>query len=146
MHLWLSVFQPGSFTHRVLPRLLESQIFNQELIEAPLSSTSTLGIYLCQETRRQIAKTLVAPPLDVTYASTIWKHLMTPVERADYRDRAYGLLEPSHRLAIDEWKHSGVVLPFGVQHTHMDLPNRWIFNEEGLLPLNDGQSPMQGFE
>ncbi|KAH8832378.1 hypothetical protein DL96DRAFT_1581831 [Flagelloscypha sp. PMI_526] len=67
--------------------------------------------------------------------------IMLAPSRIDYRDRAYGGLEPSH-----PWRESGTVLPLGASSAHLTMPNPWMFDHEGKLFLKDSASPLQGWE
>jgi hypothetical protein len=66
--------------------------------------------------------------------------------RDDIHERHYSRLEPSHRLALYEFRKSGLVLPFGAHTAHFNYPNRYQFWRSGEWPLCDFANPLKGWE
>lgn len=66
--------------------------------------------------------------------------------RMDHRDRIMAQLKPSHRLAFQRFRQTGIVLPFGAQDSRFDTPNASLFSSQGNWLQPDLADPLQGFE
>ncbi|KAG2008144.1 hypothetical protein CC2G_013606 [Coprinopsis cinerea AmutBmut pab1-1] len=66
--------------------------------------------------------------------------------RADYRDRMYARLRPSHRVAFQEYRLFGIVLPFGAVNAHFNYPNRSLFSPGGEWLQKDYADPLSGWD
>lgn len=60
-------------------------------------------------------------------------------------DRVLAPLTPSHRVAFQKYRETGIVLPFGAPRAHFNSPNTHLFSHDRCLlpPLAD---PLQGWE
>ncbi|KAK0188295.1 hypothetical protein F5146DRAFT_1002396 [Armillaria mellea] len=129
LHLWYSVFQPLSYQTRILPRILQSDSLRQSERDGCSSDTFHYSL---------------RAPLDPAFANTALNNIMNAPARADYRDRYYEAISPSHRVAFERWRSFGLVLPFGAIDSHMAVPNKWLFSD-GRLMLNDSANPFEGW-
>ncbi|SJL18689.1 uncharacterized protein ARMOST_22288 [Armillaria ostoyae] len=144
LHLWYSVFQPLSYQSRILPHICESDVLtNLSGTPAHLTSSTTMYTTLSSDTVKFLLYQLRSP-LDPTFANTALNNIMNAPERADYRDRYYEAISPSHRVAFERWRSFGLVLPFGATDAHMAVPNKWLFSD-GRLMLNDSANPFEGW-
>lgn len=75
-----------------------------------------------------------------------YKRVTTAHSRRDYRDRMYARLRPSHRVAVQEYRRSGIVLPFGAPSFHFDCPNVSQFSPNGRWLQDDFSHPLDGWE
>ncbi|EAU89182.2 hypothetical protein CC1G_08589 [Coprinopsis cinerea okayama7 len=66
--------------------------------------------------------------------------------RRDYRDRYYLRLKPSHRVAYQEFRRFGLLLPFGAPNHHFNHPNSSLFSKEGKWVQSDFAEPLNGWE
>ncbi|EAU89177.2 hypothetical protein CC1G_08584 [Coprinopsis cinerea okayama7 len=66
--------------------------------------------------------------------------------RADFRDRMYARLRPSHRVAFQEYRLFGIVLPFGAVNAHFNYPNRSLFSPGGEWLQKDYADPLSGWD
>ena len=72
--------------------------------------------------------------------------MRTAPSRRDYRDRMYAGLKPSHRVAFQEYRRFGIVLPFGAINAHFNVPNRSLFSPTGRWLQTDYADPLEGWE
>ncbi|KAF8626500.1 hypothetical protein AX17_006553 [Amanita inopinata Kibby_2008] len=66
--------------------------------------------------------------------------------RRDYRDRMYLLLRPSHRVAYQEFRRFGLVLPFGAANAHFNVPNASLFSLDQKWLQTDFADPLHGWD
>ncbi len=71
---------------------------------------------------------------------------MNEAGRIDHRDRYYSRLRPSHRVAFEEWRLTGLVKPFGATGAHMTIANPWLFTPDRRLILNDSANLLKGWK
>ena len=110
-----------------------------------LGSKSKLTAYVGETTKATFAAHS-GPRLTPDVANNALTQVMLADSRVDYRHRYYSRIEPSHRLAMLEWRRFGLVMPFGAVTAHMNLPNRWLFSPDGRLFLYDSANPLDGWE
>ncbi|RYN62674.1 hypothetical protein AA0119_g13108 [Alternaria tenuissima] len=71
--------------------------------------------------------------------------VMAP-ERADYRDRWYFKDAcPSMRLAKQQFREDGLLLPFGHSRVEFNVPNPTMFQSPDCWPFDDKSDPMAGW-
>jgi hypothetical protein len=58
----------------------------------------------------------------------------------------YCRLEPSHRLALLNYRKTGLVLPFGARRDHFDWPNRFLFSPEAKWVEDEAVNPLLSWE
>ena len=58
----------------------------------------------------------------------------------------YAKLRPSHRVAFQEFRRFGIVLPFGAPNAHFNVPNPSLFSPEGKWLQTDYADPLMGWE
>lgn len=147
LHLWYSVFQPISYQTRILPRILESQTLqNLTGKRAQLTHSTSMHTTFSTNTIAYLMDILRAPALDPDVASNALNDIMNAPQRGDYRDRYYASIKPSHRVAFERWRSSGLILPFGAANAHLAIPNRWLFTKDGRLFLSDDANPFEGWD
>ena len=66
--------------------------------------------------------------------------------RNDNHHWHYCRLEPSHRLAVLNYRTTGLILPFGARKDHFNRPNRFMFSKEGLWLEDERASPLDSWE
>ena len=64
----------------------------------------------------------------------------------DFRERMYLSLRPSHRVAFQEFRRFGIVLPFGAPNAHFNVSNSSLFSPEGKWLQTDFADPLEGWE
>ncbi|KAF8963740.1 hypothetical protein BDZ97DRAFT_1758356 [Flammula alnicola] len=65
--------------------------------------------------------------------------------RRDYRDRMYSRLRP-HRVAFQEYRRFGIILPFGAMNAHFNVPNRSLFSFSGQWLQTDFPDPLESWD
>lgn len=147
LFIWYSVFLPMSYIPRVLPKIqpLLLKVFEERNTTLNLTGRTILQTRLNTFTIQMMAATL-GSRLQPADAQNGFSAVMNAPERVDYRHRYFCRLKPSHRVAFEEWRNFGLVLPFGAANAHMNLPNKWLFAPDGRLWLNDSASPLEGWD
>ncbi|EEB98313.1 hypothetical protein MPER_02205 [Moniliophthora perniciosa FA553] len=84
--------------------------------------------------------------VDPGTANNILNAVMNAPERVDYRDRVYARLKPSHRVAVQEWRRFGLLMPFGAPNAHLNRPNPSLITPTGQLWLDDSADPLEGWD
>ncbi|KAG7446102.1 uncharacterized protein BT62DRAFT_895493 [Guyanagaster necrorhizus] len=147
LHFWYSVFQPLSYRDHVFPLFSDAPTF-QHLDGTPACLTSTTTVYMRWDTDTTyfLISLLAGDEIEFPQAKNALSRTMYAPERIDHRERYYASLRPSHRVAFDAWRRSGILLPFGAMKDHMYVPNRWLFSRQGNLLLYDSSSPLKGWD
>ncbi|KAF5361312.1 hypothetical protein D9758_010291 [Tetrapyrgos nigripes] len=151
LHFWYSLFLPSSWLSKLGIILQESQLLTPGEHVRTLSFGSHLTLNVLMETQTQyfFAGTFVhngPDKLTPAIANNTFYNFMNASERVDYVHRYYAGLEPSHRLAIQEWRRFGVLYPFSASSAYLNTPNPWLFGHDHTLFLNDHASPSQGWD
>ena len=147
LHVWYSVFLPASFIPRVLATIIHKAIL--EIVDRPSQYKLTQSTSLCTEFDDLTKCCLVdriPSHIELADAENALQEIMNAPSRVDYIDRYYVGLRPSHRVAFQQWRKFGLVLPFGASNAHMNIPNKWLFGPNGQLFICDGTSPCEGWE
>jgi len=55
-------------------------------------------------------------------------------------------LRPSHRVAFQEYRRSGIILPFGASKAHFNCPNRSLFSPDYRWLQTDFADPLEGWD
>ncbi|KAF5328023.1 hypothetical protein D9758_018025 [Tetrapyrgos nigripes] len=151
IHLWYSLFLPNHWLPEIMKILQSSGLITTDEGLCTLSPGphSTLNILMDAETKFFFGSTfLLNEPdkLTLGIANNVWSTHMRDPNRVDYIERFYLNLEPSHRLAIDEWRRFGVLYPFDACSNYLNQPNPWLFSHDHELFLSDYSSPKEGWD
>ncbi|KAK7987452.1 hypothetical protein PG989_007767 [Apiospora arundinis] len=65
--------------------------------------------------------------------------------RKDYRDRHMFLHSPPHRIAINQFRKDGLLLPFGSPRQAFQNPNPTFFQNADTWPMKDNADPLHGW-
>ena len=126
----------------VINLLKESDSAGQ--IVAPLGPRSTLTCLVSDDVRRLMLE-IVDPLISPEEAHNEYKRVRRAPSHADYRDRMYMGLRPSHRLAFLEYRRFGIILPFGALSAHCNVPNSSLFSD-GVWLQTDYADPLASWE
>lgn len=143
LHFWYSAFIPVEYLAQISIAVVsflqhESRIF-------PLGLHSTLSGWLSTQAK-QFLSHFISPPISVRDAQDEYARVRNAPSRRDYRDRMYMGLRPSHRVAFQEYRRSGIILPFGAAKAHFNCPNRSLFSSDGRWLQTDYADPLEGWE
>jgi hypothetical protein len=146
LHFWYSVFMPMEYRLRILSMVstLLKQSNSAGPIVAPLGPHSTLTCLVSSDVQRLLMEN-VGPGMSPNQAQIEYKRVREAPSRADFRDRMYMGLKPSHRLAFLEYRRFGIVIPFGAPNAHCNVPNPSLFSD-GVWLQTDFADPLESWE
>lgn len=146
LHFWYSVFLPMEYRLRIL--LMVSTLLKKGSsaapIVAPLGPHSKLTCLVSSDVRTLLMEN-AGPGMSPDQAQVEYQRVRGAPARADFRDRMYMGLKPSHRLAFLEYRRFGVVLPFGAFNAHCNVPNPSLFSD-GMWLQTDYADPLESWE
>lgn len=146
LHFWYSAFIPTEYgleTSRLILLLLQQ--VQQDKFPIPLGPCSTISPILLKGTEKYFSH-FVSSSFSMGDIQDEYDRVRTAPSRRDYRDRMYASLKPSHRVAFQEFRRFGIVLPFGACNAHFNLPNLSLFSLEGKWLQTDYADPLEGWE
>lgn len=146
LHFWYSAFIPLEHrfqTSGVLGLFLQRMRENQFPI--PLGPRSTLSTTLSRELAEYFLH-FISCSFSIGDIQNEYDRVRTAPSRRDYRDRMYASLRPSHRVAFQQFRRFGIVLPFGAFNAHFNCPNLSLFSLEGKWLQTDYADPLDGWE
>ncbi|KAK0490418.1 hypothetical protein IW261DRAFT_1432010 [Armillaria novae-zelandiae] len=117
------VLQPLSYQFLVFPLLPDAPTLQHLDVHTrwdPLTTTFLISL-------------LTGDEIDLSQAKDTWSRTMHAPGRVDH-------------LALDAWRRSGLLLPFGARTDHMCVPNAWLFSNQGDLLLIDSSNPLVGWD
>ncbi|KAJ2935901.1 hypothetical protein H1R20_g1193, partial [Candolleomyces eurysporus] len=129
LHYWYSAFLLAEY----------------EAQNVPLGEKSTLGWYYGAKSKEYLWHCLNGK-ISEGAARTEYSQAQTTPSRRDHRERFMAQLRPSHRVAFEEYRRSGIVRPFGVQNPHFTKPNLSLFTLEAKWWQSDSASPLNGWD
>jgi hypothetical protein len=149
LHFWYSAFLPHEYRLKITGKIMEilrwRSAKDSTSLPFPLGSRSKLFFAIPPESFE------AAFPNLYTYRSTTetkakYNQMRNAPSRQELRDRMYANLRPSHRVAFQKYRRSGVVLPFGAAHAHFNLLNPSLFSSSAEWLLTDFADPLGGWE
>ncbi|KAF8137398.1 hypothetical protein EV363DRAFT_1394947 [Boletus edulis] len=146
LHFWYSVFLPMEYRLRILSVVstLVKKSSSSGPIVAPLGLHSTLTCLVSSDVRKLLIEN-VGPVMTPDQAQIEYKRVRKAPSRADFRDRMYMGLRPSHRLAFLEYRRFGIILPFGALNAHCNVPNPSLFSNGEWLQT-DYADPLESWD
>ncbi|PPQ79343.1 hypothetical protein CVT26_007458 [Gymnopilus dilepis] len=149
LHFWYSAFLP--FEYRVQILLLLTQFLEGHTSNLGVEATVPLGpkakMAVCfPQPAAEVLLQFASSPLSVGDVQKEYERVRNVPSRADYRDRMYSQLRPSHRVAFQEYRRFGIVLPFGAANAHFNVPNLSLFSPNGRWMQNDYADPLKGWD
>ncbi|KAH6906719.1 hypothetical protein BKA70DRAFT_396558 [Coprinopsis sp. MPI-PUGE-AT-0042] len=149
LHFWYSVFMPIEYQHKVARLVMDFLKASPADGHVPLGTKSNLiltgtGRQL-DEIKSELARySPLSPTLESAQAE--YDRVRRAPSRRDLRDRMYANLQPSHRVAFQEYRRFGLVLPFGAINAHFNRPNPSLFSPEGYWWQKDYADPLEGWK
>ncbi|KZT23909.1 hypothetical protein NEOLEDRAFT_1163492 [Neolentinus lepideus HHB14362 ss-1] len=145
LHYWYSVFLPVEYHLNIM---MTMRPLVEKLASYPPGRSFALGnhselVYDVPCSAIDLMLVTFKRTYDMDDAFSEYIRVRFAPRRRDYHDRAYCVLEPAHRVAVQEFRRLGVVLPFGAVHRHFNFPNRSLFSPEGNWLQNDYASPLE---
>lgn len=147
LHIWYSIFLPAAYTVHVAPMIhkLLNDVLSTTESTVDFTPSSKLTIVVSREIHGAYRMFYGGPTPSPGQANDTFTHLMNAPERVDYRHRYFVRLQPSNRLAMSEWRRSGIILPFGAPNAHLNTPNRWLIGSGGRFFMDDSANPLNGW-
>jgi hypothetical protein len=152
LHFWYSVFLPDAYRTQVGLCMTAALDANQgKSTGIALGGRSTLSWLYPPEANAYLMSLVpdadtVQTALSVLDAQNEYARFKSEPSRRDFRDRIYARLRPSHRVAVQEYRRFGIVLPFGAPNFHFNTPNVSLFSLEGRWLQDDFADPLDGWE
>lgn len=146
LHFWYSAFIPGEHhfqTSVVLGSFL--QRVRENKFPIPLGRRSTLSTIFPGDVAKYFLH-FISSSFSIGDIQNEYDRVRTAPSRRDYRDRMYASLKPSHRVAFQQFRRFGIVLPFGALNAHFNCPNPSLFSLEGKWLQTDYADPLAGWE
>ncbi|KAF8800718.1 hypothetical protein BYT27DRAFT_7342339 [Phlegmacium glaucopus] len=148
LHFWYSAFIPVEYSQQILGVLtsfIKHRSESQNSRVFSLGPHSTLSCSLTPEAKKYFLH-LISSSISMGDAQDEYDRVRNAPSRRDYRDRMYEGLRPSHRVAFQEFRRFGIVLPFGAMNAHFNVPNVSLFSENGKWLQTDYADPLEGWE
>ena len=148
LHFWYSVFMPVEYTlhmSAVLVSFLASITEGGQKFSVPLGPRSTLFVCISRADAEHL-KHFISQSISMEKAQDEYDRVRGSPSREDYRERMYSALRPSHRLAFQQYRRFGIILPFGAPNAHFNAPNNSLFSSRGEWLQTDYADPLGGWE
>ena len=146
LHFWYSAFMPMEYRLQISAMLSKFlQQTKEGKIVVPLGPCSTLSCCLPEEASYFFLH-FISGSISIDDAQEEYDRVRNAPVRGDLRDRMYARLNPSHRVAFQEYRRFGIVLPFGAMNAHFNSPNLSLFSPDGKWLQTDYADPLEGWE
>ena len=149
LHFWYSVFFPAEYgtrisaiVHKCLTTLVDKDTGSLSVPLGPRSSLSCTNV----ESMTPFLAHMLTPMNNLEDYQTAYDWARQKPEKQDLRDRMYQGLRPSHRVALQEYRRFGIVLPFGAADAHFDTPNQSLFSPYLQWLQSDFADPLHGWQ
>ncbi|OJA20467.1 hypothetical protein AZE42_04908 [Rhizopogon vesiculosus] len=144
LHFWYSVFIPAEYGNNI--SAIVTSFLLRETDEQPLGPRSSMNCLIPKEAMEFFQRFGSMASISVADAQNEYDRVRTASSRGDFRDRMYAKLKPSHRVAFQEFRRFGIVLPFGAVNAHFNTPNASLFSLDGKWWQADHADPLQGWD
>jgi hypothetical protein len=147
LHFWYSAFMPMEYQLLISSEIVSfvTQANSSGILQYRIGLSSALS---CMATPKimEVFGLLVSQSLSIGEAQTGYDRVRGAPSRRDYRDRMYAGLKFSHRVAFQQYRRFGIVLPFGALNAHFNAPNHSLFTPSGEWLQTDYADPLEGWE
>ncbi|CAG8592488.1 7809_t:CDS:1 [Dentiscutata erythropus] len=89
---------------------------------------------------------MLSNDIDLQTAVDMRNDIMLNPAREDYRHRYMQRLTPGERICFDNFRHHGILLPYGVMNAHHNTPNRFIIDRMFGWTMADSSDPLSGWD
>ncbi|KAJ3506035.1 hypothetical protein NMY22_g17377 [Coprinellus aureogranulatus] len=148
LHFWYSMFMPPDYKHQVW---LASEKYIDHCVEylapqpplklGPRSDIAMPCIPGVQKTMEHVAASSMTPKA----AKEEYFQMRNRKSKQDYASRMYYSLKPSHRVAFQEYRRTGVVLLFGANLEKFTATNQSLFMPSGRWFQTELADPLYGW-
>ena len=145
LHFWYSAFIPEKYLVEISSAVMSFLRHGSNIF--PLGPHSTLSCWLSPHVKHCLSYFFsFESSISVRDAQNEYARVRNAPSRCDFRDRMYVGLRPSHRVAFQEYRRSGIILPFGASKAHFNCPNRSLFSPDCHWLQTDYADPLEGWE
>ncbi|KAJ7777158.1 hypothetical protein B0H16DRAFT_1302211 [Mycena metata] len=67
-------------------------------------------------------------------------------DRLDFREKYFAGLKPSHRMAFQRFRESGILAPFSLNTSNFTQPNRFLFSPQGTWLVQEDANCLFGWD
>ncbi|OAX31589.1 hypothetical protein K503DRAFT_777457, partial [Rhizopogon vinicolor AM-OR11-026] len=145
LHFWYSVFIPAEYGNNILA-IVTSALLRETQEPQPLGPRSSMSCLIPAEAMEFFRRFGSIASISMADAQNEYDRVRTASYRGDFRDRMYAKLKPSHRVAFQEFRRFGIVLPFGAANAHFNIPNASLFSLDGKWLQTDYADPLEGWD
>ncbi|KAF8151754.1 hypothetical protein B0H34DRAFT_801437 [Crassisporium funariophilum] len=148
LHFWYSIFMPVEYRIQIgsmLASILQQAVMKKDVAVVPLGNCSTLSFLLDKEATMHFLH-YQSPSVSLEDAQNEYDRVRTAPSRHDFRQRMYAQLRPSHRVAFQEFRRFGILLPFGAMNSHFNVPNNSLFSPKVKWLQKDFADPLQSWD
>ncbi|CAG8662472.1 1334_t:CDS:1 [Dentiscutata erythropus] len=89
---------------------------------------------------------MIANGVDLQTGVVMRNAIMLDPDRKDYRHRYLQRLTPSERICFDNFRHHGILLPYGALNAHHNAQNRFILDPKCGWVMADSSDPLSGWD
>jgi hypothetical protein len=148
LHFWYSVFMPVEYRLQMSAAFMEflkHTTNNEGTLSGAIGPRSTISLCL-PSTWKEYSNHFLFDSISLDKAQDEYDRVRTAPSRQDFRDRMYSQLRPSHRVAFQQFRRFGIVLPFGAPSAHFNVPNASLFSLDGKWLQTDFADPLEGWK
>ncbi|KAG2123462.1 hypothetical protein DEU56DRAFT_48468 [Suillus clintonianus] len=148
LHFWYSVFMPVEYSTTIMTIIASLLMRMGTNLEdhQPLGPCSSLDCLIPESLKQLLRDFGLHSTLSMASAQNEYDRVRNVPCRGDFRDRIFARLKPSHRLAFQEFRRFGIVLPFGAMNAHFNVPNASLFSPDGKWLQTDFADPLAGWD
>ncbi|RIB13965.1 hypothetical protein C2G38_2018828 [Gigaspora rosea] len=84
--------------------------------------------------------------VDLQTGISLRNEIMFNPMRKDYRHRYMQLLTPGERICFDNFRHHGILLPYGALNAHHNVQNRFILDRTNGWVISDNSDPLSRWD
>ncbi|KAF0559057.1 hypothetical protein F8M41_007025 [Gigaspora margarita] len=89
---------------------------------------------------------MLANRVDLQTGVVMRNAIMLNPERIDYRHRYMQRLTQGERICFDNFRHHGILLPYGALNAHHNVQNRFILDPKYGWVMADSSDPLSGWD
>ncbi|KAJ2915810.1 hypothetical protein MD484_g4599, partial [Candolleomyces efflorescens] len=152
LHFWYSILLPAAYKQLLASAILTFLGFGGKgRTTAPppfmLTETSTVMLPMVLGREEEMLRYLGACNVRPEAAKMEHQRIRNVPSNKDTASRMYYNLKPSHRVAFQEYRRTGMLLPFGADHSPYTVANSSLFEERsGKWFQDDRADPLHGWD
>ncbi|KAJ7173458.1 hypothetical protein C8R46DRAFT_115452 [Mycena filopes] len=150
-HLMYSAALPGAgaeYVKRCVEFIYDSDESDVDLSFQRCLDTRGEGKVYCVQPSAGIKKLLEMfhSSYPLTSALKSMKETTLAPDRLDFREKYFAGLKPSHRMAFQRFRESGILAPFSLNTSNFTQPNRFLFTPQGTWMVPEDANALFGWD